>query len=119
MDVYERPKILSVDFDKTIARPVKFPYGLKVTWLNRLVWLYIRFMKRRGYIIVLNTLREPEKGLYYATNFCKQNNIPIDYANENLPSEIERWGESRKIACTYSIDDTQIGLIGWLLRRFG
>ena len=116
---YKSPKILCVDFDKTLAHPVKFPYELKATWMNKLVWRYVRMMKRRGYTIVLNTLRENGKGLRYAVNYCKENNIPIDYANENLPSEIELWGESRKLACRYSIDDTQVGIIGWLLRTFG
>lgn len=117
--VYKSPKILCVDFDKTLAHPVDFPFKMKETWMNKLVWKYVRFMKRRGYIIVLNTLREKDKGLQAAIDFCKMNDIPIDYVNENLPSEIAKWGESRKLACKYSIDDTQIGLIGFLLRRFG
>lgn len=113
------PKVLCVDFDKTLARPVDFPYVMKATWLNKLVWKYVRFMKKRGYIIILNTLREREKGLSEALEFCRKNNIPIDYANENLQSEIEKWGDSRKLACTYFIDDRQVGFIGWLLRKFG
>lgn len=116
---YRRPKILCVDFDRTLAHPDEFPYKMHATFANKVVWRYVRFMKWRGYTIVLNTLREKNKGLQAALDFCVMNNIPIDYANENLPEEIERWGESRKIACKYSIDDTQVGLIGWLLRRFG
>ncbi len=50
---------------------------------------------------------------------CKRHNIPIDYVNENYPPDVMRWGESRKIGCQLSIDDTQIGLLGFLLRRFG
>lgn len=115
----ERPKILCVDFDKTLAHPVEFPYNLKITWMNRLVWYFVRYMKSKGYIIILNTLRESNKGLEWAVDFCRYHGIPIDYANENVPSEIAKWGESRKLACRYSIDDTQVGLIGWLLRKFG
>lgn len=116
---YIRPKVICVDFDKTIAHPVVFPHKMKAKWANKVVWHWIRFMKRRGYIVVLNTLREKGKGLQEAVDYCKQNNIPIDYVNENLQSEIDRWGESRKLACKYSIDDTQVGLIGFLLRVFG
>lgn len=115
----KKPKVLCVDFDNTIAHCVEFPYKMRGRRMNRLVWKYIRFMKRRGYIIILNTLREKEKGLQAAIDFCLMNDIPIDHVNENLPSEIEIWGDSRKIACKRSLDDTQVGLIGWLLRRFG
>ncbi len=119
MKKHSRPKILCVDFDKTLAHPVQFPYIMRATFMNKVIWRYVRFMKRRGYTITLNTMREHGKGLQVAIDFCEEHNIPIDRVNENLPEEIAIWGESRKIACKYSIDDTQVGLIGWLLRRFG
>lgn len=87
--------------------------------MNKLVAWYVRRKKKQGWIIILNTLREKDKGLDDAVEACRKHNIPIDYVNENYPPDVERWGESRKIACNRSIDDTNIGLTGWLLRRFG
>ena len=112
--------ILSVDFDNTICRTKHtFPKCGKPTLLNKIVWRYIRYKKKQGWTIILNTLREPYKHLDEAVRFCKLNNIPIDYVNQNLPSEVKKWGDSRKISCDLQLDDKNIGLIGWLLRRFG
>ena len=113
-------KILSVDFDNTICRTKhSFPACGKPTILNRIVWLYVRYKKKQRWTIIMNTLREPYKHLDEAVRFCKLNNIPIDYVNKNLPSEVKKWGDSRKIACDLQLDDKNIGLIGWLLRKFG
>lgn len=112
--------ILSVDFDNTICRTkYSFPACGKPTILNRVVWLYVRHKKKQGWIIILNTLREPYKHLDDAIQLCNKHNIPIDYVNQNVPSEVEKWGDSRKIACDLQLDDKNIGLIGWLLRKFG
>lgn len=64
-------------------------------------------------------MRENGKGLEEAKQACEDYNIPIDLHNENYKPDIERWGESRKIGAQLSIDDTQVGFIGWMLRRFG
>lgn len=108
---------ISVDFDHTLARTIEYPYVIKVTWMNKLVHAYIRHMKKRGHTIIMNTLREG-KTLDYAKGFCEAWSIPIDLFNENRPEDIKMWYDSRKIAVDRSIDDTNIGLIGWLLRRF-
>jgi hypothetical protein len=63
-------------------------------------------------------MRESGKGLEEAKKFCEDKNIPIDLYNENLILDTDKFGYSRKIGCTRSIDDTQIGLIGLILRRF-
>lgn len=110
---------LVVDFDKTLFSLHNFPDIGPQKLIHKLVAAYVRRKKRQGWIIILNTMREPEKGLQAAIDACKAHNIPIDYANENYPPDIEKYGESRKIGATRSIDDTQVGLIGWLLRRFG
>lgn len=116
---YIRQNKLAVDFDSTLASVTEFwPLAGKQNILNKLVAMYVRHMKKKGWIIILNTLREKGKGLEEAVQFCKDKNIPIDLVNENIQSDIEKWGDSRKIACTRSIDDTQVGLIGWLLRTF-
>ncbi len=89
------------------------------TLVNKLVAYYVRYKKKQGWVIILNTLRESGKGLELAIEACETNNIPIDYYNENYPPDVEYWGESRKIGATRTIDDTQVGLIGFLLRHFG
>ncbi len=112
-------KKVCVDFDNTLARTVRFPYHLRITWLNRLVWKYVRHLKRRGYVVILNTLRHDE-ALEFAVGFCEAQDIPIDYVNENYPPDVLFWGhDSRKIGCDLNIDDRNVGLLGWLLRTFG
>jgi hypothetical protein len=113
------PKRLAVDFDNTLFHVVSFPEIYSITWMNKLVHRYVRYKKRKGWYIILNTCREPGKGLEIAGRVCKENNIPVDAINEQEPTAEEVWGHSRKIACDLSIDDTQIGAIGFLLRRFG
>lgn len=111
-------KRLLVDFDHTLARTIEYPYQLRTTWLNRLVRSYVRRMKRKGWEIILNTCREGQS-LDWALRFCSEHNIPIDFVNQNTLEAIQIWNsDPRKIAGERSIDDTQIGLLGWLLRRF-
>lgn len=111
---------LTVDFDKTLfSAPEIWPEVGRQKLIHKLVAAYVRRKKKQGWVIILNTMREKSKGLQAAVDACKAHNIPIDYANENPPEDIAQWGESRKIGATRSIDDTQVGLIGWALRTFG
>lgn len=112
-------KKLSVDFDNTLFHTDNYPNVGKQRLMNKLVACYVRRKKKQGWIIILNTMRGPDKGLEAAKAACEAYNIPIDYYNENYPPDIEKYGESRKIGAQLSIDDTQIGLIGWLLRTLG
>lgn len=110
---------LAVDFDNTLFHMVEFPNVSKQRFLNKVVAWYVRRKKKQGWIIILNTMREYGKGLEQAIELCNEYGIPIDYINENHKPDVELWGDSRKIGADLSIDDTQIGLIGFLLRRFG
>ena len=110
---------LTVDFDKTLFSVHEFPGVGKQRLIHKLVAAYVRRKKKQGWVIILNTMREPSKGLQAALDACKAHNIPIDYANANYPPDIEKYGDSRKIGATRSIDDTQVGIIGWALRTFG
>lgn len=112
------PKRLGVDFDNTLFRRIKFPDKSAVTFGNRIVHWYVKWLKKRGWVIILNTCRREGAGLEEAKELCELYNIPIDLYNENEKASIERYGDTRKIACDKSLDDTQIGFIGWLLRRF-
>lgn len=112
-------KKLVIDFDCTLFSPGKvWPEVGKQKWIHKLVTSYVRRKKKQGWVVILNTLREYGKGLEEAIEACKTHNIPIDLVNENYQPDIDTWGESRKIGATRSIDDTQVGLIGWALRTF-
>jgi hypothetical protein len=115
----ELPKVLCVDFDDTLFTSKYFPEVKHQTWMNKIVTRYVKYKKKQGWVIIINTLREKGKGKEQAIKALCMNNIPYDYINENEPNAVNYWGESRKIACTLNIDDRNVGLIGWLLRRFG
>ncbi len=111
-------KKLVVDFDDTLFSGKLYPKVGKQKLIHKLVASYVRYKHKKGWVVILNTLREKGKGLEEAIKACELHNIPIDLYNENYKPDIERWGESRKIGATLSIDDTQVGLIGFLLRMF-
>lgn len=115
---YQFPK-LAVDFDGTLFSRENYPKVGKQKLIHKLIANYVRHKHRQGWIIILNTMRENGKGLEQAKEACEMYKIPIDLYNENHQPDIDRWGDSRKIGAQLSIDDTQVGLIGWLLRRFG
>ena len=120
MDSISRDKVLCVDFDNTLFTTSKdFPEVGKQGLLNKLVSMYVKHKFYKGWYVIINTLREQGKGKEQAIKALNEHNIPYHYINENLPSAVAEWGESRKIACDINIDDRNIGLIGWLLRRFG
>lgn len=111
------PRILVVDFDNTIAHQVSYP-DISTTRLgNRIVHAYIRHKKRRGWYIIVNTARHGE-ALETARGFLERNGIPYDLMNDNHPALNEMYGETRKITGERTLDDMQVGLVGWLLRHF-
>jgi len=115
---YQIPK-LTVDFDGTLFSVSKnWPKIGKQKLIHKFVANYVRRKHKQGWIIILNTMRENGKGLEQAKEACEKFKIPIDLYNENYQPDIDRWSDSRKIGAQLSIDDTQIGLLGWLLRRF-
>jgi len=112
-------KKLVVDCDGTLfSYSKKWPEIGEHRWIHKIVAHYVRYKKKQGWITILNTMREPYKGLELAKEACIKYNIPIDLYNENYKPDIEKWGESRKIGATVNIDDMNIGLIGFLLRTF-
>jgi len=101
--------VLAVDFDGTITDKNEFPEANKLKKdckdvLNRL--------HDKGCIIILWTCRTGDT-LDKATMYCKDNEIPIDYVNKNIP-QIKGFAEPKIFANEY-IDDANIGgFIGWL-----
>ena len=101
-------KIIAVDFDGTLVTD-EYPnigiinYDL-VNWIRE---------NRDKYTFILYTLR---KGVYLqqAVTFLKDVcGIEFDYVNENDVELINKYGDSRKIAADYYIDDHNITLDNW------
>lgn len=99
---------IAVDFDNTLAvtryPAIIAPIGTVVD--------YIRDAKENhNAIIILWTCREG-KELEEAVAWCKENNIPIDYVNENVPARVEKWGnDCRKVSADIYIDDKAMNMV--------
>lgn len=117
MDTRDIPKILVVDFDNTLAHQVNYPDDSTIRLGNRLVHAYVRRKKRQGWYIIINTARSGE-ALDTAIRMLKGYDIPFDLVNDNHPLLNEKYGETRKVSGTRTLDDMQVGFIGWLLRHF-
>ncbi len=119
-----RPKILAIDFDGTLCYNAWPDIHLaKTAWIHKLILSYVKYKQRKGWLVLLLTMREdkPIKDKNYlqqAVNWCYWNGLRPDIVNENHPEDTEKHGESRKIYFDLCIDDHNIGLIGWLLRRY-
>ena len=108
----ENKTIIAVDFDNTIA-VTEYPKIIKP--IDTTIHI-LRQAKELGATIILWTCREG-KELENAVNWCKENNVPIDYVNENVPERIEKWGnDCRKIGADVYIDDKSINPLIWLNR---
>lgn len=93
-------QILAVDFDDTIAF-TNYPEIIKP---NYSVIRFVKLFKSEGGKIILYTCRHG-KALDDAVNFCVSMGLEFDKVNENIDSEIEKFGDSRKIFAHYYLDD--------------
>lgn len=84
--------IIAVDFDGTLCIDNK---------PNRRLIQFIRIAKHDQCSIILWTCREG-KSLDAAVRWCKDNGVPIDAVNENIP---EIGKTSRKVVADIYIDD--------------
>lgn len=98
--------VIAVDFDGTLCDS-KYPdCGEPIVQTVE----FISECKNLGAVIVLWTCREGDS-LQAALDWCKDNNVPIDYANQNVPERIKSWGnDCRKIGADYYIDDKAVGI---------
>lgn len=108
-------KYIAVDFDKTLCTD-NYPETGKQRLIHKIVLNFVLRHQKKGSTVILNTLRK-EFPLLNAVEWCHAHDLFPTYINENPTELIRKFGDSRKIACTLNIDDTNIGLIGWLLRR--
>lgn len=70
----------------------------------------IRKIKSVGGTIILWTCREND-ALNKAVDWCKENNVPFDHVNENVPQEVIKYNnDSRKVSADFYVDDKSITL---------
>lgn len=94
-------KIYAVDFDGTLAK-TRFT---EITSPNVAMFMFCKQLKRNGAILILWTCR-CGKDLDDAVEYCKKYGLEFDYINENVPENVEKWGnDSRKIFAHEYIDD--------------
>lgn len=104
-----RPPVLAIDFDGTITDRNEFPEANKIKKDCKDV---LTRLHDRGCTHILWTCRT-KSTLDNAVKYCKDNNIPIDYVNENIP-DIQDFAYPKIFANEY-IDDANIGgFLGWL-----
>jgi len=97
--------VVSIDFDGTIIQDGWWPsFGPLVKDADK----YIKALRMDGHTIIINTLRKNSIA-EDTMAFLHQVDIPFDYFNENVCYDIEIFGDSRKIAADYYIDDRNIG----------
>lgn len=97
----EYKKIYAVDFDGTLAE-TKFPEIIKPYFR---MFMKCKEIRQRGDILILWTCR-CGKDLEDAVEFCRKHGLEFDYVNENVPENVERFGnDSRKIFAHEYIDD--------------
>ena len=93
--------IYAVDFDGTLCES-KFPEigSPNIKLINHLIEL-----RHQGDKVILWTCRVGER-LEKAVEWCKSYGLEFDAINENLSSQIEKWGnETRKVFADVYIDD--------------
>ena len=100
-------KIIAVDFDGTLCKD-KWPY-IGEPNLPLLHWLIAR--RAMGDKVILWTCRCGEM-LDKAVAWCKARGLELDAINENLPENVEQYGnDCRKIYADIYLDD-KAGYIG-------
>ena len=96
------PKIYAVDFDKTLNMAGSYPdLGEPNTALIEI----LKEKQAAGDKIILWTCREGEL-LNQAVEYCKKHGLEFDAVNDNLPENIEFFGNNcRKVWAHHYIDD--------------
>lgn len=102
---------IAVDFDGTLCKH-EFPNIGIIEGRNQRVINYIRDKKVKGATIILWTCREDleeRKYLTEAVEWCKNNNIPIDFVNE-YPMASFKGFATRKVCADIYIDDKAVNI---------
>lgn len=103
MNQYKR--IYAVDFDGTLAE-TKFPEIIAP--ISNMIDFCKELKKDRNNILILWTCRCGED-LAAAVEFCRECGLEFDLINENVPENVEKFGnDSRKIFAHVYIDDKAV-----------
>lgn len=95
-------EIYAVDFDGTLNLSEKFP---ALGESNERLFRFLIRRQQEGDKIILWTCREGEL-LESALHYCHTHGLHFDAVNDNIPENIEKWGNnSRKVFANYYIDD--------------
>lgn len=106
----EMPRIIAVDFDGTIVKN-RWP---EIGEINEHIVEEMRKEDKNGTVIILWTCRTG-KELENAIKFCYENDIPIDYANENCEWVKNHFdGEGIKVFAHKYIDDKAVYVDDWV-----
>jgi molybdenum cofactor biosynthesis enzyme MoaA len=103
--------VIAVDFDGTLCEH-KFPNIGEIKEIHQKVIEHIREAKQHGAEIILWTCREDlaeRKYLTEAVEWCKENNIPIDYVNEYHMRGFAGFA-TRKVCADIYIDDKAVNI---------
>jgi hydroxymethylpyrimidine pyrophosphatase-like HAD family hydrolase len=106
--------VIAVDFDGTLCEH-KFPEIGQIKEIHQKVINFIRTSKSKGAEIILWTCREDLKERKYLTeavNWCKENNIPIDFVNEYPMPQFNGFA-SRKVCADMYIDDKAVNILNF------
>lgn len=99
-------KVVAIDFDGTITK--RDNRDCNIEEIRPYAARMINKLYRDGYIIIINSLRNNDKDKII--NFLKKKRVKFHYFNENEPTRIAYYGDTRKIAADIYIDDR--GLYG-------
>lgn len=96
-----RKYIMCLDFDKTLCYSNYPSCGDPITPVVE----YVKYIQQADMTTILWTCREG-KALEDAVKWCEQNDIRIDYVNEQGEFDKNKWKDTRKVFCNLLIDDT-------------
>lgn len=102
----ERKQVYAVDFDGTLC--VKEWPGIGAP--NRKLISYLIGRRKEGCKVILWTCRAEER-LQEAVDWCRGYGLMFDAVNDNLPENIEKFGNNtRKVFADCYIDDLAAGM---------
>lgn len=107
---------IALDFDGTLCAS-RYPEIGPVRPAHRFVLAWVKWRQRRGDLIFLWTCREGvTEAAALAWLACR--GFTPDFCNQNDPALVAKYGsDSKKLSADLYVDDKNIGLLGWLLRR--
>ena len=100
--------VIAYDFDDTISNFSQVKYQEAVGYKNKKIINLLKDLRDYGYFILF-TARSTSEKIQEAVDYIKENNIPLDAVNQNMPGL--HFGNNAKIYYNILLDDKS-GL-GW------